>query len=91
MERNFSQFCEEFLRLTENGTPMVLVTQVSQRGSAPQDIGSRMIVRRHTSGFYRGDGNGSGCEHQDPADCCSRFRSSTERRSGDANFDGEKP
>ncbi len=47
MERNFGQFCEEFLRLTENKTPMVVVTQVSQRGSAPQDIGSRMIVGLH--------------------------------------------
>lgn len=44
MERNFGQFCEEFLRLSESHTPMVVVTQVSQRGSAPQDIGSRMIV-----------------------------------------------
>ncbi len=46
MERNFGQFCEEFLRLTENNVPMVVVTQVSQRGAAPQDIGSRMIVGR---------------------------------------------
>lgn len=44
MERNFSQFCEKFLELSEAGTPMIVVTQVSQRGSAPQDIGSRMIV-----------------------------------------------
>lgn len=47
MERNFSQFCEEFLRLTESHTPMVVVTQVSQRGAAPQDIGSRMIVGKN--------------------------------------------
>lgn len=47
MERNFSQFCETFLRLSESGTPMVVVTQVSQRGSAPQDIGSRMIVGKN--------------------------------------------
>lgn len=47
MERNFGQFCEEFLRLTENNTAMVVVTQVSQRGAAPQDIGSRMIVGRN--------------------------------------------
>lgn len=44
MERNFGRFCEEFLRLSESNVPMVVVTQVSQRGSAPQDIGSRMIV-----------------------------------------------
>lgn len=47
MERNFSQFCEEFLRLSESHTPMVVVTQVSQRGAAPQDIGSRMIVGKN--------------------------------------------
>lgn len=44
MEKNFAQFCEIFLRLTESSSPMVVVTQVSQKGSAPQDIGSRMIV-----------------------------------------------
>lgn len=47
MEKNFGEFCEEFLRLTEKSTPMVVVTQVSQRGAAPQDIGSRMIIGKN--------------------------------------------
>ncbi|HXH31247.1 MAG TPA: xanthine dehydrogenase accessory protein XdhC [Bacteriovoracaceae bacterium] len=44
MEQNFSVFCEEFLKLSESNTPMVVVTQTHMRGSAPQDIGARMIV-----------------------------------------------
>lgn len=47
MERNFGQFCEEFLRLNESNTPMVVVTQVSQRGSAPNDISSRIIIGKN--------------------------------------------
>jgi xanthine dehydrogenase accessory factor len=47
MERNFSEFCEAFLRLTESNTPMVVVTQVSQRGSAPNDISSRIIIGKN--------------------------------------------
>ncbi len=58
MERNFSQFCEEFLRLTESNTPMVVVTQVSQRGSAPQDIGSRMIVGKNSEILFGTVGGG---------------------------------
>lgn len=44
MEKNFSQFCEEFLRLTESNTPMVVVTQTGFRGSAPNETGARMIA-----------------------------------------------
>jgi xanthine dehydrogenase accessory factor len=47
MEKNFSQFCEEFLRLTENNTPMVVVTQVGHRGSSPNETGARMIVNKN--------------------------------------------
>lgn len=47
MERNFAQFCEAFLRYSESGTPIAVVTQTSQRGAAPQDIGSRMIVGKN--------------------------------------------
>jgi xanthine dehydrogenase accessory factor len=44
MEQSFSVFCSEFLKLTESNTPMVVVTQTHYRGSAPQDVGARMIV-----------------------------------------------
>lgn len=44
MESNFSLFCEEFLKLTASHVPLVVVTQVSNRGSAPQDAGARMII-----------------------------------------------
>ena len=44
MEQILTSFCEEFLKLSEIGTPMVVVTQTGYRGSAPQDVGARMIV-----------------------------------------------
>jgi xanthine dehydrogenase accessory factor len=58
MERNFGQFCEAFLRLTESNTPMVVVTQVSQRGAAPQDIGARMIVGKNSEILFGTVGGG---------------------------------
>ncbi len=58
MEQNFSRFCEKFLRLSESNTPMVVVTQVSQRGAAPQDIGSRMIVGKNSEILFGTIGGG---------------------------------
>lgn len=44
MEQNLKAFCQEFLKLTEESRPVVVVTMVGQRGEAPQDDGARMIV-----------------------------------------------
>jgi xanthine dehydrogenase accessory factor len=47
MEKNFSLFCEEFLKLTESHTPMVVVTQTGSRGGAPNETSARLIVGKN--------------------------------------------
>src|SRR5690606_8345474 len=44
MEQSYSAFCEKFLKLSEAHVPMVVVTQTHNRGSSPNNVGSRMIV-----------------------------------------------
>ncbi len=44
MEQSLPQFCERFLELYQNKTPMVVVTLTDMVGHAPQDVGARMIV-----------------------------------------------
>lgn len=44
MEQSLSVFCDIFLKLHRDQIPFVVVTMVGSKGSAPQDIGSRMIV-----------------------------------------------
>ena len=38
------EFFEKFLELKNDNTPFVAVTMTNARGSAPQDVGSRMLV-----------------------------------------------
>ncbi|MBL7664435.1 MAG: xanthine dehydrogenase accessory protein XdhC [Bacteriovoracaceae bacterium] len=44
MERNLITFSEQLLKLTQENIAFVVVTLTSFRGSAPQEIGARMIV-----------------------------------------------
>ncbi|MFP5458070.1 MAG: xanthine dehydrogenase accessory protein XdhC [Bacteriovoracia bacterium] len=44
MEQQLDQFCQYFLRFHSEGRALVVVTMVDNRGSAPQDVGARMIV-----------------------------------------------
>ena len=44
MEQQLDLFCQHFLKFHSEGRSMVIVTMTANRGSAPQDIGARMIV-----------------------------------------------
>lgn len=44
MEKNFEAFMEAYKKLKDDGRSFVTVTLVNSRGSAPQDMGSRMIT-----------------------------------------------
>lgn len=44
MEQQLDLFCQHFLKFHSEGRSMVVVTMTANRGSAPQDIGARMIV-----------------------------------------------
>lgn len=44
MEQQLDLFCQYFLRAHAEGRSMVVVTMTDNRGSAPQDVGARMIV-----------------------------------------------
>jgi xanthine dehydrogenase accessory factor len=46
VEQSFEQFCQRYLELKKSRTPMVVVTMTDERGSAPQNVGARMIVGR---------------------------------------------
>ena len=39
-------FCQEFLKLKNSNTPLVVVTLVGIRGSAPQDLGAKIILTK---------------------------------------------
>jgi xanthine dehydrogenase accessory factor len=44
MEQQLDLFCARFSELHQSRTPMVVVTMTDCRGSAPQNVGARMIV-----------------------------------------------
>jgi xanthine dehydrogenase accessory factor len=44
MAKDITKFCEEFLKLKSTNTPLVVVTLVGIRGSAPQDLGAKVII-----------------------------------------------
>lgn len=44
MSKSLTKFCEKFLELKITNTPLVVVTLVNLRGSAPQDLGARAII-----------------------------------------------
>ncbi len=44
MEQQLDQFCTRFMQLFSEHKPMVVVTMTDCRGSAPQNVGARMIV-----------------------------------------------
>jgi xanthine dehydrogenase accessory factor len=44
MSKNITRFCENFLEYKKRNTPLVVVTLVSLRGSAPQDLGAKVII-----------------------------------------------
>lgn len=46
MQNNFESFSHEFLELKKHRKDFVVVTISNTRGSAPQDLGARMIVTR---------------------------------------------
>lgn len=44
MGQSFESFCNKYSELTKSSTDIVTVTLVSIKGSAPQDLGARMII-----------------------------------------------
>lgn len=44
MTASFSDYVDQFKKLSDNNIPYVLVTLTDVKGSAPQDIGAKMIV-----------------------------------------------
>lgn len=44
MENNLEQFCEKFLKLKKEEKNFVVITMTNVKGSAPQNVGTRMIL-----------------------------------------------
>ncbi len=57
MENSLDSFCQKFLELVDQGESLVVVTLTSLRGSAPQNIGAKIIVG-HTGILFGTVGGG---------------------------------
>jgi len=61
MQNSLSHFFEKYSELKQNKTKMIVVTLTNAKGSAPQDIGARMIVGEQ--GLLFGTVGGGKIEH----------------------------